>query len=288
MRTAILISVMLVGLAGAAPVPTVSTCALGGPIPCVTLVLGDVIVGDGQTERYNNGTYVFHGNVTVQSGGLVEMILSDVSFSGAQPLRVEAGGTIVIDGSSLSGSAGDVTAVLQLDAGANVQVVGSNFTYLTLSLASNDALVEGNYFQLGAPAVRLTDFSGTFRENTFQANLVGLNATGGAPTLEDLTFHGDTLALQLHAVDCVLRHLALLDVHDGVLLTWSRCTMTNMQLNDQSLPPTRGLDIRDGVGPIEVAHNSISRFGTGIHYCNADVNMHDNSFAGNGQDVSSC
>ena len=289
MKHALFVSIcLLVGTAVAAPLPPITTCGIGEPVPCVTVVVGDIVVGDGETEQYNNGTYAFQGNVTVESGGVVEMILSDVSFADDAPVHVQAGGTIVIDGSSLTGTPTAATPVIQLDPGAQVTIVGSNFTYLTLSLASNDATVEYNNFEFGAPAVRLTDYDGEFRENDFQNNVEGINATGGTPTFTGLDFNGDSMAIRLDGVQCVIEHTDMTNVLDGVSITGGACFMTSMRIDDQSFPPDIGFEIIDGVGQSEISFNDISNFGVGIYYCNADVNIHDNSFSGNGQDVVSC
>lgn len=294
MRSAILVSIcMLLGTAVAAPLPVqeIGTCMVIELPACFGIVIGDVIVHEGETAPYNNGTYTFHGNVTVESGGLVEMILSEITFADESPVHVQAGGTIVIDSSRLRGSAteGAHTPILQLDAGAIVTIVSSDFTALTVAIASDNATMRDNSFQLGFPALLLTDFDGELSETSFQNNIEAINATGGAPTIHDVRFLGDALAISLDRVDCVIRDIVQMeDVQDGIRITNGACLMTSIALNDRSLPPDIGIEIINGVGQSTISFNSIDDFGTGVYYCNATVVMHDNTFSGNGQDVVGC
>lgn len=293
MRTAIvLLLTLFLGNALATPsLPSgVTTCGLDLPLPCAAVFLGDIIVFPGQTQEYNDGTYTFQGNITVEPNGTLIMDGSQISFGDESPVHVKAGGTIVIEASSLQGSAteGAHTPIIRLDAGAIVTIVGADFTALTVSLASDDATLHDNSFQLGFPAIALDGFDGEIYETFFQNNIEGINATGGTPTFHDLEFIGDALGINLDQAQCTMELIEMRDVQNGIRIQQGACTMTTFALDDQSLPPDVGVRVIDGVGQSTLSLSDIREFGTGVYYCNATIVMSDNTFSGNGQDVDSC
>lgn len=288
---AILVALALAGSAAATTLPASPAC--GDPqlqALCVRIVIGDIVVLSGQEEELNNGTYAIEGSITVEDGGRVEIILSDVALgSEDEPIHVKAGGTLVISNSTLTAAPGGAPPVIRLDPGAKVEIYESAFTGTELIIASDDVVTHQNTFAQGSPAVRLVDVTGEFRgHNDFRDNAVGVNVTRGSPHLKDLVFDRDAQAIELWSTSADLSLITMRDVLNGVRAVNSQGTYMNMALDDRTLPPDVGFLIVGTSSTTTIRDNEIAQFGIGIRCEDADVILQDNDFAENGQDVVGC
>lgn len=297
--TILIAATLMLGGASALPLslPTCDIPAL--QILCVRV--GGVIVGDttvgtahGSTEaEFNNGTYVFQGTVTADEGGRIEIILADVAFSGSgTPVHVLAGGTLVIDASTLVGTPATLPTIV-VEEGGTVVVLQSAFSAVTLEVRTDDADFGGtgdySEYTLGAPALRLVGFNGRVPGGHFRNNTVGIEITGGAPTLEDIYMITNEVGIDAADTTLTASRIDIFEITGvGLRAIRSAGTMQSMAFADRVMPPTTGLDIRDTSATMFLTSSHVHHLGTGLFTCNASVSLAANDFHDNLEDFADC
>lgn len=284
-----LMALMLVGTAAAANLADPPTCTTPGlEAACIRIILGNIIVDENTPPaQFNNDSYLIRGSITVNAGGRAEFIGSTIQWADQeQPITVNAGGTLIIDGATMNGIAGGTPPVIRVEAGATLVVADSTFDALTLHVATDDATIEDSGFTRGNPSIRLVDSGASLRDLDFADNTVGLNVTGGEAQVTILRFLRDQLGIQLYMTQTDLDEIQMERVLNGIISTESSGSYTNMNLNDNSFPPDVGIDLVRNTGPIQMQGNVISDFGVGMRCTDATAtdnggNVFVNNGAGN-------
>lgn len=279
---AYLIVLMLASTAAAANLADPPTCSVPELAPaCVHVIIGDIIIGNGDEQQFENGSYAMQGTVTVQDGGRAEFLHADVTWgTDTQPITVQAGGTLVIADLTVMTAAPGTLPVIRIEAGAVLIVSESEFDGISIVVESDDATIEDAIINNGDPGLWLID-SDAFVDNVdFRDNVRGLNVTRGHPAIGRLNFLNDQLAIQLYQTDIDLEGTTMNSVFNGLVITESAGTFTNMNMNDRSLPPDVGFEIFRSQVAIE--DSTIENFGTAMR-CDAasTVLTSGNTYSGN-------
>lgn len=258
-------------------------------IVCITIVLGDIVVLNGQEEEFNNGTYVFQGTVTVQDGGRLEIINANAAFSeqGAV-IHVQSGGEAVIEGSIVTSVPDGDLPVIQLEAGSIATVTETAFSAINVVIETQDLTTFANTFRLGNPAVTLNGFDGTFEQQTFDRNDIGLQVNGGSPQLQVLEFTSNTFGINLDNTSADLDIIRMTDIQEvGIKSFFSQGSYQTMNLQDSAGPPV-GMILGHTTNTVYVDDAFFQDLAIGIFTCDADTQYSGLTFSNVDQSFVDC
>ncbi len=263
------------------------------PIVCTTLegtgvtILGDTIIGYGETETYDGKTVVAQGSVTVEDGGTFELLNSSLLFSaGSNGFSIEGGGTLRIINSSLTDVNGERRLVIAAP-GATVEITtASVIDGFTVHIATNATTIHTSQFQNGNPALVLDNVTFMVNDSRFFDNDVSVNITEGSPTLLANTFDGGTTHVQVWKSSPTVSENIMTGSDFGISTRQSGGVYQANSMKDHVRPPSHGGEFFDCSSTPVVQSNSFQDWGTAVFGINcgglsaANV-LADNSFSGN-------
>lgn len=255
----------------------------GNDRPCdLAGIIRDVTVGPGETQTYQDGDYTVTGTVVIQPGGTVVVDNATLSFaSTSQGFLVESGGTLRIYESLLQSADKmpqwglDLAPLSSFTLNLSRVVTGTG-----IRLATSDADIAGNSIELIPLALHLQNVEVRIHHNQFLENVVAVNQTGGANTLDNNTFDGGDVCVRNWLSHPTIVHNTFRGCHTGIFHHRSHSTLSFNTMDDKHDPGGAGIAVLDTQSPI-IQGNDIREYGTGILVQNArawiwDNDIHDN------------